>query len=143
MLVSFSKIYLIEYIRAGVCRPYVETKLTATEKSATDGDWSLTTLGRHKRAYDRIQLVADSRACSTSQDAGDLSVLTTAINCISKVADQRKLSRHKLKLQLVAISSIVSQGRHTPALIKSHKISLRNTNLWVCTLWYKYRVGTA
>ena len=27
--------------------------------------------------------------------------------------------RHKLKLQLVAVSSIVSQGRHTPALRKS------------------------
>ena len=38
--------------RAGVCRPCIETELTATEKSAT--------LGRHKRAYDRIQLVADS-----------------------------------------------------------------------------------
>ena len=24
------------------------------------GDWSVTTLGRHKRAYDRIQLVVDS-----------------------------------------------------------------------------------
>ena len=48
------------FIRAGVCRPCIETKLTATEKSAIDGDWSVTTLGRHKRAYDRIQLVADS-----------------------------------------------------------------------------------
>ena len=53
-------------LRAGVRRPYVEKKLTATEKSATDGDWSATTLGRHKLAYDRIQLVADSRTCSTS-----------------------------------------------------------------------------
>ena len=26
--------------------------------------------------------------------------------------------RHKLKLQLVAVSSIVSQGRHTPALMQ-------------------------
>ena len=47
-------------VRAGVCRPRVETELTATKKSATDCDWSVTTLGRHKRAYDRIQLVADS-----------------------------------------------------------------------------------
>ena len=45
-------------LRAGVCRPCVETELTATKKSATDGNWSVTTL--HKRAYDRIQLVADS-----------------------------------------------------------------------------------
>ena len=47
-------------LRAGVCRPYVETELTATKKSATDGNWSVTTLCRHKRAYDHIQLVADS-----------------------------------------------------------------------------------
>ena len=47
--------------RAGVDRPYVETKLTATEKSSTDGDWSVTTLCWHKRAYDRIQLVADRK----------------------------------------------------------------------------------
>ena len=33
---------------------------TATKKSATDCDWSVTTLCRHKRAYDRIQLVVDS-----------------------------------------------------------------------------------
>ena len=46
-------------VRAGVCRPCVETELTATERSGTDGDWSVTTLDRHKRAYDRIQLVAD------------------------------------------------------------------------------------
>ena len=46
--------------RAGVCRPCVETELTATKKSATDGDRSVTTLCRHKRAYDRIQLVVDS-----------------------------------------------------------------------------------
>ena len=26
------------FVRAGVCRPCVETKLTATEKSATDGN---------------------------------------------------------------------------------------------------------
>ena len=98
----------VRYLRVGVCRPCVETKLTATEKSATDGDWSVTTLGRHMRAYDRIQLVADNWRLSRMfnfydqlpingdyfyQDAGDISVLTTAINCISKVADQRKLSR--------------------------------------------------
>ena len=47
-------------LTAGVCRPCVETELTATKKSATDGNWSVTTLCRHKRAYDRIQLVADS-----------------------------------------------------------------------------------
>ena len=95
-------------VRASVWRPCVETKLTATKKSATDGNWSVTTLCQHKRAYDRIQLVADS--CWQSrmfdfydqlpinrnwfyQDTGDLSSLTTAINCISKVADQRQLSR--------------------------------------------------
>ena len=48
-------------LRAGVCRPCVETKLTATKKSATDGDLSVTTLCRHKRAYDRIQLVDDRK----------------------------------------------------------------------------------
>ena len=47
-------------LRAGVCRPCVVTELTATKKSATDGNWSVTTLCRHKGAYDRIQLVADS-----------------------------------------------------------------------------------
>ena len=47
-------------LRAGVRRPCVETELTATKKSATDGNLSVTTLCRHKRAYDRIQLVADS-----------------------------------------------------------------------------------
>ena len=47
-------------LRAGVCRPCVERELTATTKSTTDGNWSVTTLCRHKRAYDRIQLVAES-----------------------------------------------------------------------------------
>ena len=47
-------------LRAGIWRPCVETKLTATKKSATDGNWSVTTLCRHKHAYERIQLVADS-----------------------------------------------------------------------------------
>ena len=55
----FSKI-LSKLVMAGVCQPCVETELTATKKSATDGNWSVTTLCRHKRAYDRIQLVADS-----------------------------------------------------------------------------------
>ena len=48
-------------VRAGVCRPCVLTELTATEKSATDGNWSVTTLCRHKCAYDRIRLVADRK----------------------------------------------------------------------------------
>ena len=59
-------------IKPGLGRPCVETELAATEKSATDGDQSVTTLGRHKRAYHCIQLVADrkypvaeSRPCST------------------------------------------------------------------------------
>ena len=26
------------FLRAGICRPYVETELTATKKSATDGN---------------------------------------------------------------------------------------------------------
>ena len=51
---------LYVHFRAGVCRPCVETELTATKKSATDGDLSVTTLCRHKCAYDRIQLVVDS-----------------------------------------------------------------------------------
>ena len=29
---------MLSSVRAGVCRPCVETELTATEKSATDGD---------------------------------------------------------------------------------------------------------
>ena len=73
------------HVRAGVCRPCVETKLTATEKSATDGDRLVTTLGRHNRAYDRIQLVADrkspvaeSGACSTSTTI----CLLTGTSCI-------------------------------------------------------------
>ena len=53
-------IKVLEHVRAGVCRPCVEKELTATKKSATDSNWSVTTLCRHKRAYDRIQLVADS-----------------------------------------------------------------------------------
>ena len=47
-------------LRASVCWPCVETELTATKKSATDGNLLVATLCRHKRAYDRIQLVADS-----------------------------------------------------------------------------------
>ena len=53
-------------VRPGLGRLCVETELAATEKSAT-------TLSRHKRAYDRMQLVADrkypvaeSRPCSTN-----------------------------------------------------------------------------
>ena len=34
---TFFIIYL-EEVRAGICRPCVETKLTATKKSATDGN---------------------------------------------------------------------------------------------------------
>ena len=41
--------------------PCVETELTATKKSATDGNWSVTALCRHKHAYDCIQLVADRK----------------------------------------------------------------------------------
>ena len=37
--------------RAGVCRPCVETKLTATKKSATDGNWSVITLCRLRLAF--------------------------------------------------------------------------------------------
>ena len=48
-------------IMPGLGSPCVETELAATEKSTTDGDRSVTPLGRHKRAYDRIQLVADRK----------------------------------------------------------------------------------
>ena len=35
-------------------------RMSPLGRDQTDGDWLVTTLGRHKRAYDRIQLVADS-----------------------------------------------------------------------------------
>ena len=35
---SYLKVDCSLYIRAGVCRPCVETELTATKKSATDGN---------------------------------------------------------------------------------------------------------
>ena len=106
--------------------PFCETKLTATEKTVT-------TLGQQKRANDRIQLVAnvaDSGACSTSTTSGQLTELVLSKRRRPKLSydhDQLYLKscrstqiflmrRHKLKLQLVAVSSNVAQGRHTPAL---------------------------
>ena len=35
---KYTKVYFTLPVRAGVCRPCVDTKLTATEKSATYGD---------------------------------------------------------------------------------------------------------
>ena len=57
---AYYKCVLTNFLRAGVCRLCVERELTATKKSATDGNWSVTTPCRHKHVYDRIQLVADS-----------------------------------------------------------------------------------
>ena len=50
-------------LKPSLGRRCVETELTlvATEKSATDGDRSVTTLWRHKRPNDRIELVADRK----------------------------------------------------------------------------------
>ena len=48
-------------VRAGVCRPCIETELTAPEKLTTDSNWSVTTLCRHKHAYDCIQLVVGKK----------------------------------------------------------------------------------
>ena len=61
------------YLKPSLGRRCVDTELVATEKSSTDTHRSVTTLGRHKRAYDHVELVADrkypvaeSRPCSTS-----------------------------------------------------------------------------
>ena len=61
------------FLKPSLGRPCVETELVATEKSATDIDPSVTTLGRQKSAYGWLELVGDrkypvaeSRACSTS-----------------------------------------------------------------------------
>ena len=112
-------VFIDSFLMAGVGRPCVETELTATEKSATDGDRSVTILGRQKRACDRIQLVADrkypiaaSRPCSILRHK--LSYDRDQLYPISCRSSQTFLTRRlmlKFQLTLVAVSSIVSQGR--------------------------------
>ena len=122
-------------VRAGVCRPCV----------ATDGNWSGITLCRHKRAYDRIQLVADS--CRQSRmfnfyDQLPIKLVLSRRRRHKRSYDRDQLylkscrstqtfstRRHKLKLQLVAVSSIVSPGRHTPAL-RFHIIMFYMLIIW-------------
>ena len=51
-------------LRAGVSQPCVETELTATKNQrlmATDQSQLYVDISMHKRAYDRIQLVADRK----------------------------------------------------------------------------------
>ena len=136
-------------LRAGECRPYVETELTATKNLATDGNWSVTTLCRHKRAYDRIQLFTDSCWQLRMFNFYELVLSRRRRPKLSYDRDQLYLKscrstqtfstrRHKLKLQLVAVSSIVSQGRHTPAFIFIRK-NWRSSCPWRCHLdWYLF-----
>ena len=73
-LYGYFHVLMIRTITASVYKAWLRSPLRRDRTSGKwkIGDWSVTTLGRHKRAYDRIQLVAnrkysvaESRPCST------------------------------------------------------------------------------